>query len=113
MGCVRNLGALGGRALSFEPALDAGEAEQVAAAQSGQPVVARRRPRLEADGAGVAFALLAVGRLDWSCWNRLQPERRTVRSETNPQADNQRKSSCMNIREGHFGEIPWKLFKYF
>ncbi|TNN38734.1 hypothetical protein EYF80_051090 [Liparis tanakae] len=33
---------------------------QVTAAQGGQPVLARRRPRLEADGADVAFALFRL-----------------------------------------------------
>lgn len=57
-----DLRTLGGSSLSFEPAQDAGEAEEVAAAQCRQPVLAGRRPRLEADGAGVALALLALGR---------------------------------------------------
>lgn len=57
-----DLRTLGGGPLSFEPAQDAGEAEEVAAAQRRQPVLAGRRPRLEADGAGVALALLALGR---------------------------------------------------
>lgn len=57
-----DLRTLGGGSLSFEPAQDAGEAEEVAAAQRRQPVLAGRRPRLEADGAGVALALLALGR---------------------------------------------------
>lgn len=63
---LADLRTFGGRALSFQPALDAGEAEQVSAAQGGQSVFARRRPRLEADGAVVAFALLALRRLEKS-----------------------------------------------
>lgn len=46
--------------------LDASEAEEVSAAQRRQPVLARRRPRLEADGAVVAFAFLAVRGLEGS-----------------------------------------------
>ena len=61
---LTNLWTFSSRALSFQPALDAGEAEQVSAAQSGKPVFSRRRPGLEADGAGVAFALVGLRRLD-------------------------------------------------
>ena len=55
-------------ALALEPALDAGVSEQVAAAQRGQAVLAGRRPRLEADGAGVPLLRLAgleEGRGHW------------------------------------------------
>ncbi len=61
---ITDLWTFSGRALSFQPALDAGEAKQVSAAQSGQSVFARCCPRLETDGAVVAFALLAVRWLD-------------------------------------------------
>lgn len=55
-----DLRTFGGGSLSFQPALDAREAEEVSAAQRRQPVLPRRRPRLEADGAGVAFTFLAL-----------------------------------------------------
>lgn len=57
----QHLRTLCGGALSLEPAHDAGEAEKVAAAQRWQPVLARRRPRLETNGAGVALALFTLG----------------------------------------------------
>lgn len=48
------------RALSFQPALDTGVTEEVTAPQSGESVLAGRRPRFEADGAGVTFILVTV-----------------------------------------------------
>lgn len=57
---LADLWTFSGWSLSFQPALDAREAKEVSAAQGRQPVFARCRPRLKADGAVVAFALLAV-----------------------------------------------------
>lgn len=57
---LTDLRTFSGRTLSLQPALDAGEAEEMSAAQGGQSVFARCRPRLKADGAVVAIALLAV-----------------------------------------------------
>lgn len=57
---LADLWTFSGWSLSFQPALDAREAKEVSAAQSRQPVFARCRPRLKADGAVVAFALLAL-----------------------------------------------------
>lgn len=81
-----DLWTFSGLALSFQPALDAGEAEEVSAAQSGQSVFACGRPRLEADGAGVAFGLLAVRRLDgrWGFRDQLQMELMTVKATRIP-----------------------------
>lgn len=56
-----HLRTFSGWALSFQPALDTGVTEEVTAPQSGESVLAGRRPRLEADGAGVAF-ILVTGR---------------------------------------------------
>lgn len=65
-GILADLRTFSRRALSFQPVLDASEAEEVSAAQRRQPVLARRRPRLEADAAVVAFAFLAVWGLEGS-----------------------------------------------
>lgn len=72
-----DLWAFSSLTLRPQPAVDAGEAEEMAAAQRSQPVFARRRPRLEADGAAVALAFLAVRRLEGSRghWDRLRVER--------------------------------------
>lgn len=45
---------------------------------------ARRRPRLETDGADVAFTLLALRRLDSArgYWDRLKMEMMTVKSRS-------------------------------
>lgn len=95
-----HLWTFSGHALSFQPALDAGEAEEMSAAQSGQPVFARRRPRLEADGADVAFALFGLRRLKRSRarGDRLQVDRRTGSGYKDTKTSNYRfKMRCANF----------------
>ena len=102
---VTDLRTFSGHALSFQPALDAGEAEEMSAAQGGQTVLARRRPRLEADGADVAFALFGLRRLKRGRGrgDQLQVDRRTGSGYRDEKTSNYR-FKMIRVRHKHSPE---------
>lgn len=57
-----DLGTLGSLALALHPAVDAGVAEEMSAAQGGQAVLPWRGPGLKADRAGLPIPLIPLGR---------------------------------------------------